>query len=62
VKVGDLVQCWAKPYESPAITGIIIGFNEKGFGGKDFVHVLCDDGTVQVFMNFDVNVVKYAKR
>lgn len=37
--------------------GIIIGFNKKGEGGKQFVHVLVADGTIMMFNSFDVEVI-----
>ena len=51
MKVGDLVICrrWGR--------GLIVGFNEKGLGGKDFVHVLLDNGEVMVIMSFDLEVI-----
>ena len=56
--IGDLVMCW--PYGSrdmsSIVTGVVVGFNEKGEGGKDFVHVLCE-GTVIIFMSFDIEVI-----
>ena len=37
--------------------GPIVGFNQKGEGGKEFVHILID-GKVDVFMRHSVEVVK----
>ena len=59
MKLGDLVICWPRGNSSmgDAQKGIIVGFNEKGEGGKEFVHVLCE-GSILVFMSFDIEVVK----
>jgi hypothetical protein len=53
--VGDIV-CSA----IHQITGVVIGYNEKGEGGKDFVHVLVD-GEIVVCMFFDLHVVNRVK-
>jgi len=55
MKLGDLVECftWAN---RRSVRGVIVGFNEKGEGGKDFVHVLCE-GKIYVFLAFDVRVI-----
>jgi len=55
VRVGDIV-CSA----IHQITGVVIGYNEKGEGGKDFVHVLVD-GEIVVCMFFDLHVVNRVK-
>ena len=52
VRVGDLVQSVVKN-----VTGVVVGFNEKGEGGQDFVHVLVD-GDIVICMEWDVYVVK----
>ena len=57
MKVGDLVAIHPKFIGGPEITGVIVGFNEKGEGGKDFVHVL-HAGKVEIFMQFDIKVIK----
>ena len=57
MKIGDLVECFSKCRDRRLIRGVVVGFNEKGEGGKDFVHVLCDQG-VHVYMSFDVIVIK----
>ena len=68
MKVGDLVKAWSvtarvKVNDKTAESvkefqlGIIVGFNEKGEGGKDFVHVLSEDGTVMMFNSFDIEVI-----
>ena len=58
MKVGDLVRCW--PYGSfemsPCHTGVIIGFNKKGEGGKEIVHILYDN-KVMTFLSFNVEVI-----
>tara|TARA_A100001011_G_scaffold268834_1_gene277966 strand:+ start:2098 stop:2286 length:189 start_codon:yes stop_codon:yes gene_type:complete len=55
LKVGDLVE-WRMGKK----TGIIVGFNEKGEGGKDFAHVLIE-GDIIIFMSFDLYVVNRVK-
>ena len=59
MKVGDLVLCKASS-GWPERTGIVVGFNEKGEGGKDFVHILVDN-QVRICMSFDVFVVNRVK-
>jgi hypothetical protein len=58
MKIGDLVACWPQgiPAVSPMVRGIIVGFNKKREGGKDFVHVLCEE-EVLIFMSFDIEVI-----
>ena len=53
MKIGDLVM-WRRGGTS--VKGIIVGFNKKGEGGKEFIHVLVD-GEIQVFMEFDLEVI-----
>ena len=53
MKVGDLVT-WNGV--GPSFTAVIIGFNEKGDGGKDFVH-LFHKGKVLIVMAFDISLV-----
>lgn len=63
MKVGDLVRWWPKALSSETpvkVQGIIVGFNEKGEGGKDFVHVL-HDGAILVLMAFDVEVINASR-
>ena len=64
MKIGDLVEIWTT--SSDAIRRstdkfkekkcVIVGFNKKGEGGKDYVHVLID-GEVCVFMKFAIEVI-----
>ena len=59
MKVGDLVSWWPKSRSENTPTkvqGVIVGFNKKGEGGQDFVHVL-HDGNIVVLMRFDVEVI-----
>lgn len=56
MNVGDLVRCGPSWSE-----GIVVGFNEKGEGGKDYVHVLVD-GSVGVYLSFGVEVVDEGRR
>tara|TARA_Y100001973_G_C5188126_1_gene329162 strand:+ start:534 stop:728 length:195 start_codon:yes stop_codon:yes gene_type:complete len=55
MRIGDIVWCW--PFGSPGVSekeiGLVVGFNQKGEGGKEFVHVLCK-GTILIFMDFDI--------
>ena len=53
MKVGDVVVCYRT-----TSTGVVVSFNEKGEGGKDFVHVLQSDGKIYVYMNFDLQVIE----
>ncbi len=56
MKVGDLVKCYMDGTEASMLTGIIVGFNKKGEGGKDFVHVL-HGGIIHVLMCHNVVIV-----
>ena len=62
MKVGDLVACWPRgtPEVSDMVRGVVVGFNKKGEGGKDFVHILCE-GIVMIFMSFDVEVISESR-
>ncbi len=51
IRVGDLVHSVIKN-----VTGIVVGFNEKGEGGQDFVHVLVN-GDIIVCMSWDTRVI-----
>lgn len=59
MKIGDLVICTPQP--TPQIlkdtTGVIVGFNQKGDGGKQFVHVYIA-GQIYIVLSFTVVVVK----
>ncbi|MAI57590.1 MAG: hypothetical protein CML56_01145 [Rhodobacteraceae bacterium] len=64
MKIGDLVEIWTTETELGRLAnhqlinpkGVIVGFNKKGDGGKDYVHVLID-GKVSVFMRFAIEVI-----
>ena len=61
MKIGDLVKCYSGIFSqlnpvSYSATGVIVGFNKKGEGGKDFVHVLVG-GKIVIFLSFDIRVV-----
>ena len=56
MKIGDMVILYGAANQFSGIIGVIIGFNEKGEGGKEFVHVLIE-GNVQVFMEFYLEVI-----
>lgn len=51
LKVGDIVHSVIKN-----VTGVVVGFNEKGDGGQDFVHVLVN-GDIVVCMSWDTQVI-----
>tara|TARA_B100000674_G_C37406154_1_gene718539 strand:+ start:246 stop:434 length:189 start_codon:yes stop_codon:yes gene_type:complete len=55
IRVGDLVHSVIKN-----VTGIVVGFNEKGEGGQDFVHVLVN-GDIVVCMSWDTQVIDPSK-
>jgi len=60
MKVGDVVLCYygqsSKDVAGPD-QGLIVGFNKKGEGGQDYVHVLVN-GEVILFTKWDLEVVK----
>tara|TARA_Y100001973_G_C5177828_1_gene323115 strand:+ start:1078 stop:1260 length:183 start_codon:yes stop_codon:yes gene_type:complete len=58
IQVGDLVVISATD-NRPEKQGLVVGFNKKGEGGKDYVHVLVD-GTVEVFLRFVVDIINEA--
>lgn len=55
MKVGDLVVI-REGQNHPEQKGVIVGFNKKGEGGKDYIHVLVE-GDVLVFMKFAVEKI-----
>ena len=57
MKLGDLVKAYSTTMHQVCTVGIIVAFNKKGEGGKDFVHILAEDGTIMVFNAFDVEVI-----
>ena len=58
MKIGDLVVCYpnGSPDIATAATGIVVGFNKKGEGGKDFVHILAN-GTVGIYLSYDIELL-----
>tara|TARA_Y100001972_G_C7430226_1_gene221571 strand:- start:221 stop:361 length:141 start_codon:yes stop_codon:yes gene_type:complete len=42
---------------TPKCVGLVVGFNKKSEGGKQFVHVL-SDGQVILYLFFDVEVIR----
>lgn len=59
MKLGDLVICYPIPdgdFLQVSTHGIIVGFNKKGEGGKDFVHVLTN-GTVNIYLSYDIELL-----
>ena len=62
MKVGDLVKAYSTvDWQEVPVAGIIIDFNTAGDGGKDFVHVLAEDGTIKIFHAFDVEVISASR-
>ena len=55
MKIGDLVIC-QRHHPLPPVKGPIVGFNKKGEGGKEYVHILID-GKIEVFMRFMVEIL-----
>ena len=55
MKVGDLVR-WLSGKRPRVCEGVVVGFNSKGEGGQDFVHVLVN-GKIEIFMHFDLEVI-----
>ena len=58
IRIGDLVSINATDNQ-PEKKGLVVGFNKKGEGGKDYVHVLVD-GTVSIFLRFAVEIINEA--
>ena len=59
MKIGDLVVCYPIPdgdFTQVSTPGIIVGFNKKGEGGKEFIHVLTN-GTVNIYLSHDVELL-----
>jgi len=50
MKIGDIVQAYSTALSEMPI-GIVVGFNKKGEGGQDYVHVLTNCGEVEVFLS-----------
>ena len=60
MKLGDLVSV-KRYYSFPPLTGLVVGFNEKDEGGKEFIHILTE-GKIQIFMHYDVEVINESGR
>lgn len=58
IKIGDLVTCYplGTPEISAIATGIVVGFNKKGLGGKEFVRVMLGNKVI-VFLEFNLEVI-----
>ena len=56
MRIGDLVECFTNCPDRRIVHGVIVAFNEKGEGGQDYVHVMCE-GKIHIFMKFDVEVI-----
>ena len=54
-KIGDLV--WY-PADGKWGAGVVVGFNDKGEGGKDMVQVLTSAGVVSVFLSFQCELIR----
>ena len=62
MKIGDLVKAYSTvDWQEIPVAGIIVAFHSAGDGGKDFVHVLAEDGTIKVFNAFDVEVISESR-
>ena len=56
MKVGDIVR-----YNTAVtlnVTGVIIGFNEKGEGGQHYAHILRDNGDIEIRMSHILEVIE----
>ena len=59
MKIGDIVR-----YNTAVtlnVTGVIIGFNEKGEGGKDYAHILRENGEIEIRMSYKLEVVNESR-
>tara|TARA_A200000159_G_scaffold49127_1_gene45315 strand:- start:4007 stop:4180 length:174 start_codon:yes stop_codon:yes gene_type:complete len=54
MKAGDIVRVPRGP--AGWTEGLIVGFGEKGEGGKDYVKVLVD-GNIEIYMSFNIEVI-----
>lgn len=58
MKVGDFVAGY-RQMPGPSverIQGLVVGFNKRGQGGKDYVHVL-SEGKVHIYMRHNLEVI-----
>ena len=58
MKIGDLAEVCLDTgdlYPRPAY-GLIVGFNKKGLGGKEYVHLYVN-GNCEVFLKFEIKLV-----
>ena len=60
-KIGDLVRFYPNRPSPCEKLGVIVGFNKKGEGGQDFVHILCGS-KIYVIMYYDVDFLKEGKK
>ncbi len=51
IEIGDLVECYMGPGQYTC--GVVVGFNKKGEGGRNIVHVLCND-IIEIMMHYDI--------
>jgi len=52
LNIGDLIL-YKTLDNSKEFPGLVVGFNKKGEGGKEYVHVLCGNtGTIVVVFTF----------
>ena len=56
MKVGDYVGMYSHQDVELYALGVVVGFNEKGEGGKHFVHVLTPAG-VEVYPIWNLHVI-----
>jgi len=62
MKIGDLVWGYQQ-LPGPSIQkvqGLVVGFNKKGEGGKEYVHVLTE-GIVNIYMRHNLEVVSESR-
>ena len=55
-----MVLLYGAANQFSGLTGLVVGFNDKGEGGKEFVHVLVK-GNIHIFMDFDLEVINESR-
>ena len=60
MRIGDLVKVYSIPGYDSFSVGIIMRFNKRGEGGKEFIHVYLSTG-IGVFMIHDIEVINETK-
>ena len=65
LEIGDIVYLARAQAPYPAVlqpdTGLVIGFNKKGEGGKDYVHLLIN-GDIIVTLRFNVERINKKRK